>query len=92
MKRLEEDGLFSFEFDEEEYREKYDLSEDDGITENDIEDEKSDAFDEWLTNYKDSLDDDEKLEFYEKYYGSDLIDLDYNEVEYKVEIPEEIIG
>ena len=72
---------YKFEYDESEF-----MDEDGEIDEDDLEDAKMEDFPDWLTNYKDSLEGEERRKFMKKF-----IDVDVPRVGYKVTIPKEIL-
>lgn len=83
---------FSYEFKPEEYFDEDDLEyykEDPESYEDEIEEAKNDAFSEWLDDYVSGLDDDEAREFFYNHMNADL---DMDNVEYTVEIPQAIIN
>lgn len=91
MEGFEKEGLFKFEPDLAALREDLGLEEDEEIDEDDLEDAKSEAFDEWLEGYVDAMTEDEKVAFIENHYGSDVVDMDGAGSDYDVVIPQEII-
>lgn len=90
MDVLEEEGLFKFEPDLDALREDLGLDEEDEITDEDIEEAKQEAFDEWKEEYLGSLSEEERFSFIEKYYAADA---DYSSDYYEVtlELPQEIV-
>ena len=83
---------FSYEFKPEEYFDEDDLEyykEDPESYEDEIEEAKSEAFSEWLDDYISGLDDDEAREFFYKHMNADL---NMDDVEYTVGIPQAIIN
>lgn len=84
---------YSFEFDPEEYFEfDYDIEdykEDPESFEDDVYDAKCQDFQEWLGDYISGLSDDEARDFFYNHLNADL---DMDNVEYTVEIPEAIIA
>ena len=91
MEGFEEKGLFKFEPDLEALREDLCLEEDEEIDDDDLEDAKREAFDEWLEGYVDAMTEDEKVAFIEEHYGSDVVDMDGAGCDYEVVIPQGII-
>ena len=90
MDVLEEEGLFKFEPDLDALREDLGLDEEDEITDEDIEEAKQEAFDEWKEEYLGSLSEEDRFSFIEKYYAADA---DYSSDYYEVtlELPQEIV-
>ena len=83
---------FSYEFKPEEYFDEDDLEyykEDPESYEDEIEEAKSEAFSEWLDDYVSGLDDDEARDFFYEHMDADL---NMDDVEYTVEIPQAIIN
>ena len=83
---------FSYEFKPEEYFDEDDLEyykEDPESYEDEIEEAKSEAFSEWLDDYVSGLDDDEARDFFYNHMDADL---DLDDVDYTVEIPQAIIN
>lgn len=83
---------FSFEFKPEEYFDEDDLEyykEDPESYEDEIEEAKNDAFSEWLDDYVNGLGDDEARDFFYNHMNADL---DMDNVEYTVGIPQAIIN
>ena len=83
---------FSYEFKPEEYFDEDDLEyykEDPESYEDEIEEAKNDAFSEWLDDYVSGLDDDEARDFFYEHMDADL---NMDDVEYTVEIPQAIIN
>ena len=76
---------FSYVFDKEENG--YD--EDEEVDEYEIEDAENEAFSEWLDEYLRGLSDDEVRDFFYNHMDADL---DMDNVEYAVEIPQAIIN
>ena len=72
---------YKFEYDESDF-----MDEEGEIDEDYLEEAKMEDFSDWLTSYKDSLEDDERRKFMKKF-----IDVDVQGVDYEVEIPEEIL-
>ena len=92
MDYCEKECGFSFEFKPEEYFDEDDLeyyNEDPESYEDEIYDVKSEAFDEWLSDYVSGLSDDEAKDFF---YNHMHADLDLDNIEYDVEIPQAIIN
>ena len=83
---------FSYEFKPEEYFDEDDLEyykEDPESYEDEIEEAKSEAFSEWLDDYVSGLDDDEARDFFYEHMDADL---NMDDVEYTVGIPQAIIN
>lgn len=95
MESMEEAGLYKFEVDLDKFREDMGLDEDDEIDEDELEEyieyEKDDAFDEWLSNYYESLDEDGKVKFIETYYGDVMDQGSPGDFDYAVELPQAIV-
>ena len=72
---------YKYEYDESEF-----LDEDGNLDEDYLEDAKVQDFNEWLNNYKDSLEINERIEFMRRF-----IDIEVEGEPYKLLIPEEII-
>lgn len=83
MSHCEENCGFEFEYDEEDYMENGELDEESLI------DDKEQAFYDWLDDYLDSLSNEEAKDFFYNQMGANL-DLPYEEVEYRVAIPDAI--
>lgn len=85
-----------YEYDEEElmdYCERecgfsFECDEDDDLDEDELYDAKSEAFCEWLDDYVDSLNDDDLIKFMREHMDAEV---EVDDVEYTVKIPEEII-
>lgn len=89
--KLESEWRFKFEPDLAVLREQLGLDEDQELSDDDIEDAKLEAFDEWKKEYFDSLSEEDQLDFAMSYYYVDgYCDDDPNAYEYEMEIPEEI--
>jgi len=88
---FEKEGLFKFEPDLAALREELGLEEDEEIEEDDLDDAKREAFDEWLEGYVESMTEDEKVSFIETHYDSDVVDMDGDGCDYTIEIPPEIV-
>lgn len=82
MEKVEKEYGYKFEYKEEDFRDK-----DGNVDESEIEDAKLEHFTEWATNYKDSLRDDEERRKFMRLFVS----VDVSDVDYEVEIPEEIV-
>ena len=83
---------FSYEFKPEEYFDEDDLEyykEDPESYEDEIEEAKSEAFSEWLDDYISGLDDDDARDFFYEHMDADL---NMDDVEYTVGIPQGIIN
>ena len=83
---------FSFEFKPEEYFDEYDLKyykEDPESYEDEINELKGEAFSEWLSDYVSGLSDDEARDFFYNHMNADL---NLDDIDYTVEIPEAIIA
>ena len=92
MAYCEKELDFSFEFKPEEYFDEDDLEyykDDPESYEDEIYDLKCEAFSEWLSDYVSGLDDDEARDFFYNHMDADL---DMDDVEYTVEIPQAIIN
>ena len=92
MEYCEKELGFSFEFKPEEYFDEDDLEyykEDPESYEDEIEEAKNDAFSEWLDDYVNGLGDDEARDFFYNHMNADL---DMDNVEYTVGIPQAIIN
>ena len=72
---------YKFEYDPKDY-----TAEDGEFFEDELEDDKIENFYEWLTNYKDSLEEEARRDFMRKF-----INVELDDVEYQVEIPRDII-
>lgn len=82
MAYCEENWGFNFEFDEEDYTEDGELDEDA------LEEDKTEAFNDWLDDYVAGLEDSEVKDFLYNHMNAEL---ELEDVEYSVEIPEAII-
>ena len=92
MAYCEKELDFSFEFKPEEYFDEYDLEyykDDPESYEDEIYDLKCEAFSEWLSDYVSGLSDDEARDFFYDHMDADL---NLDDVEYTVEIPQAIIN
>ena len=93
MNYCERELGFKFEYDEKDYYlddpEDLEEGEEPDIDEDQIEEDKSEAFSEWLDDYISGLDDDEARDFFYEHMDADL---DMDNVEYTVEIPQAIIN
>ena len=93
MNYCERELGFKFEYDEKDYYlddpEDLEEGEEPDIDEDQIEEDKSEAFSEWLDDYISGLDDDEARDFFYNHMNADL---DMDNVEYTVEIPQAIIN
>ena len=92
MAYCEKELGFSFEFKPEEYFDEDDLEyykEDPESYEDEIYDVKSEAFQEWLSDYVSGLSDDEARDFFYNHMDADL---NLDDVDYTVEIPQAIIA
>ena len=72
---------YKFEYNPEDY-----VDEDGELDEDTLEDEKIENFQEWLTNYKDALQGEERRDFMRQF-----INVEIDDVDYKITIPQEII-
>ena len=90
MDALEEEGLFKFQPDLDAIREHLGLDEDDEIPDDDLEEAKERAFEEWKDEYFDSLSEDDQISFIESYYCVD-VDNSTDDYEITLEIPQEIV-
>lgn len=91
MEYCEQECGFTFEFKPEEYFDEDDLEyykEDPESYEDEIYDVKCEAFNEWLDDYVSGLSDDEARDFFYNHMDANL---DLDNVEYEVEIPQAII-
>jgi hypothetical protein len=93
MNYCERELGFKFEYDEKDYYlddpEDLEEGEEPDIDEDQIEEDKNDAFSEWLDDYISGLDDDEARDFFYEHMDADL---NMDDVEYTVEIPQAIIN
>ncbi len=92
MAYCEKELDFSFEFKPEEYFDEDDLEdykEDPESYEDEINELKGEAFSEWLSDYVSGLSDDEARDFFYNHMDADL---NLDDVEYTVEIPQVIIA
>ena len=93
MNYCERELGFKFEYDEKDYYlddpEDLEEGEEPDIDEDQIEEDKNDAFSEWLDDYVSGLDDDEARDFFYEHMDADL---NMDGVEYTVGIPEAIIA
>ena len=92
MEYCEKELGFSYEFKPEEYFDEDDLEyykEYPESYEDEIEEAKNDAFSEWLDDYVNGLGDDEARDFFYNHMNADL---DMDNVEYTVGIPQAIIN
>lgn len=91
MEYCEKELGFSFEFKPEEHFNEFELEdfqEDPESYEDEINDLKYEAFDEWLSDYVSSLSDDDARDFFYNHMDADL---DMDNIEYEVGIPAAII-
>lgn len=86
MDYCSENHDFVFEYDEEDY-----MDEDGEIDEDRIWDDQSEAFEEWLEIFLEGLDNSSRRKFLEEHLNAE-VDLSDLELDYKVEIPDAIIG
>ena len=92
MAYCEKELDFSFEFKPEEYFDEDELKnykEDPESYEEEIYDEKYEAFSEWLSDYVEGLSDDEARDFFYDHMDADL---NLDDIEYTVKIPQAIIN
>ena len=93
MDYCEKELGFEFEYDVKDYYlddpEDLEKGEEPDIDEDQIEEDKSDAFSEWLDDYVSGLDDDEARDFFYEHMDADL---NMDDVEYTVRIPQAIIN
>ena len=93
MNYCERELGFKFEYDEKDYYlddpEDLEEGEEPDIDEDQIEEDKNDAFSEWLDDYLSDLSDDEARDFFYNHMDADL---NMDGVEYTVGIPEAIIA
>ena len=92
MNYCERELGFKFEYDEKDYYlddpEDLEEGEEPDIDEDQIEEDKNDAFSEWLNDYLSDLSDDEAHDFFYNHMDADL---NMDDVEYTVGIPQTII-
>jgi hypothetical protein len=93
MDYCEKELGFEFEYDVKDYYlddpEDLEEGEEPDIDEDQIEEDKNDAFSEWLDDYVSGLDDDEARDFFYEHMDADL---NMDDVEYTVRIPQAIIN
>ena len=93
MDYCEKELGFEFEYDVKDYYlddpENLEEGEEPEIDEDRLEEDKSDAFSEWLDDYLSDLSDDEARDFFYNHMDADL---NMDGVEYTVQIPEAIIA
>ena len=92
MAYCEKELDFSFEFKPEEYFDEDDLEyykEDPESYEDEINELKGEAFSEWLSDYVSGLSDDEARDFFYNHMNADL---NLDDIDYTVEIPQAIIA
>ena len=92
MAYCEKELDFSFEFKPEEYFDEDDLKyykEDPESYEDEINELKGEAFSEWLSDYVSGLSDDEARDFFYNHMNADL---NLDDIDYTVEIPQAIIA
>ena len=93
MNYCERELGFKFEYDEKDYYlddpEDLEEGEEPDIDEDQIEEDKNDAFSEWLDDYVSGLDDDKARDFFYEHMDADL---NMDDVEYTVGIPKAIIN
>ena len=93
MDYCEKELGFEFEYDVKDYYlddpEDLEEGEEPEIDEDMLEEDKSDAFSEWLDDYVSGLDDDEARDFFYEHMDADL---NMDDVEYTVGIPQAIIN
>ena len=93
MDYCEKELGFEFEYDVKDYYlddpEDLEEGEEPEIDEDMLEEDKSDAFSEWLDDYLSDLSDDEARDFFYEHMDADL---NMDDVEYTVEIPQGIIN
>ncbi len=92
MAYCEKEFDFSFEFKPEEYFDEDDLEdykEDPESYEDEINELKGEAFSEWLNDYVSGLSDDEARDFFYNHMNADL---NLDDIDYTVEIPQAIIA
>ena len=93
MNYCERELGFKFEYDEKDYYlddpEDLEEGEEPDIDEDQIEEDKNDAFSEWLDDYLSDLSDDEACDFFYNHMNADL---NMDGVEYTVGIPEAIVA
>lgn len=79
---------FKYEFDEVKFREENGMEPEEEIPEEWIDEVQVDAFSDWVAKYRAKLTDEEEVSFLSDVFG---IYPDVDDVDYVVEIPEEII-
>ena len=93
MDYCEKELGFEFEYDVKDYYlddpEDLEEGEEPDIDEDQIEEDKNEAFSEWLDDYVSGLDDDEARDFFYEHMDADL---NMDDVEYTVRIPQAIIN
>ena len=93
MNYCERELGFKVEYDEKDYYlddpEDLEEGEEPDIDEDQIEEDKNEAFSEWLDDYVSGLDDDEARDFFYEHMDADL---NMDDVEYTVGIPKAIIN
>ena len=93
MDYCEKELGFEFEYDVKDYYlddpEDLEEGEEPDIDEDQIEEDKNEAFSEWLDDYVSGLDDDEARDFFYEHMDADL---NMDDVEYTVGIPQAIIN
>ena len=87
---MTEEGLFKFEPNLATLRDELGLGEDEDIPEDDLEEAKEEAFEQWKDEYVDSLPEDELIAFIERFFNAE-VENDVNEYDFTIEIPEEIV-
>ena len=71
-------------------RDELGLGEDEDIPEDDLEEAKEEAFEQWKDEYVASLPEDELIAFLERFFNAE-VENDVNEYDFTIEIPEEIV-
>ena len=93
MNYCESELGFKFEYDIKDYYlddfEDLEEGEEPDIDEDQIEEDKYEAFSEWLSDYVSGLSDDEARDFFYNHMDASL---DLDNIEYTVEIPQAIIN
>lgn len=88
IEKCESNYGFHFDFDEEKYREENGLDPDDEIDEDELYDEKSEAFDKWVEQYRATLDREAEVSFLCDVFE---LDPDVDTPDYEVMIPDGVI-
>jgi hypothetical protein len=91
VESIEAAGLFKYEPNFDALRDDWGLEKDEEIDEDDLEDAKREAFDEWVSEYYNSLNEDGKVGFIETYYGDVMDQGEPGDYEITLKIPQGII-